>query len=746
MDVIFTIVSRNYAALAASLMESVAVHEPAARRVVVATDGPMPQLEDRAEVLDAATLEAPFRDMCVYYDALELNTAVKPYVFLKLLAEPGVDSVTYLDPDIRLFTPLHQVREGLAEAELVLTPHLTRPLLGEANPNDQAIMKSGVYNLGFAAVRGTPKGRALLQWWADRCRFDCRVDLPNGLFTDQRWMDLSPGFVDRLHLIRDPGYNLAYWNLEGRTLARAGDGWTVDGKPLAFFHFSGFDATRPKTLSKHQNRLSVTTGSPLAELLADYGKVLLGNGQATSSAIPYAHGKLDDGRPFTGAMRRRALRAARGGETFPAGLGEATSAWFDQAEPEAVVPGLPDITRLMDQVWRDTAAADHFDRATTEGRAGFHRWFADNAKAVGADARAVAAAQAMSQGRGGARQADPEAWRDIPWRGPAAEVATWLREPHAPPRACLALLASRADLRQRFAKDPDGLLAWCLGPEAAAGRFALDLLPAPVLADLARDTAPLFTAARFADSASASKDLRRRLGPGFGVGERARWPASLTGPLRAPYLVPAEGLPRPYVKLFRDIWEDRSDVQRIYPLTTLISRLKYLRWLLVGGFKEYGVEPTALPARVRNHPLLRLAILSVRHRLPAAPTKPIGRADVLLVVETFDQAPRVTAGAAIYEAASGRFRGPALSQANLVVFLTDPGHVPADAIALHAGGLSWNRAAGLWGAATIAGLTDQNLILGFIDEVIAREGAGRDDLFRPVVTLAASRLSKVLWA
>ncbi len=41
MDVIFTIVSRNYAAQAASLMESLAAAEPGVARVVVTTDGPI---------------------------------------------------------------------------------------------------------------------------------------------------------------------------------------------------------------------------------------------------------------------------------------------------------------------------------------------------------------------------------------------------------------------------------------------------------------------------------------------------------------------------------------------------------------------------------------------------------------------------------------------------------------------------------------------------------------------------------
>jgi hypothetical protein len=56
--------------------------------------------------------------------------------------------------------------------------------------------------------------------------------------------------------------------------------------------------------------------------------------------------------------------------------------------------------------------------------------------------------------------------------------------------------------------------------------------------------------------------------------------------------------------------------------------------------------------------------------------------------------------------------------------------VPADAVALHARGVRWNRAVGVWGASTAAALTSDNVGLGFVDEVWAPTAA--TDLFRPV--------------
>lgn len=329
MDVIFTIVSRNYGAQAACLMESLGRVEPGVRRVVVTTDGPIAFQDPGVRTIDAATLVPDFAAMCAYYDALELNTAVKPHAFKALLAEEGVSAGAYLDPDIWVYRPLDMVREGLARAPLALTPHTTRPLLGQANPNDHVILTSGAYNLGFMAARAEPQIMALLDWWAEKLRFDCRVDFANGLFTDQKWMDLAPGFVSDLALLRSPSLNLAYWNLEGREVAGPQGGWSVDGEPLTFFHFSGFDPARPELLSKHQDRIRVQLGSPLAALMQDYAGALLRNGHAEASAIPYGHRNFPSGKPIAKDTRRRMLAAARAGEDFGGGLTPAAEAWAD---------------------------------------------------------------------------------------------------------------------------------------------------------------------------------------------------------------------------------------------------------------------------------------------------------------------------------------------------------------------------------------------------------------------------------
>jgi hypothetical protein len=625
LDVIFTIVSRNYAAQAATLMQSLAAAEPEARRVVVATDGPIPSLEALAEVIPAEALDAPFAAMTVYYDALELNTAVKPYAFRRLLGE--AETVTYLDPDIYVFRPLAAVRAALDGAELALTPHLTRPLAGPAQPNDRTILQSGVYNLGFMAARATPKTRALVDWWAERCRFDCRVDFAAGLFTDQRWMDLAPGLVDRLAILREATLNLAYWNLEGRTLAKGADGWTVDGAPLGFFHFSGFDPARPELLSKHQDRIAVAPGSALAALLGDYAEALTRNGHAEAKDTPYAHGRFPSGAPVTRAMRQKAMAAARAGEDFADGLGGATEA------------------RLADD--------------------------------------------------GGVRRAPDAAARPEVAAAPLADLAGWLTGVTADgePRALAALRVARGDLRNRFGEDRDGLLAWALGVEAPAGRFAAELLPETVVARLAKDPEIVLRAARFA--APDATPLRQRLSAAFGLAARGRWPEAISQPLRAPLLAPAAGRPRGFPQLFEEIWRARPDLQRQFPLERRLARFRFLRWLAAGGLADHDVPLETLPPAVRDRPLLQLAIRSVGQAEPApAVVRP--RAVELWVVEDATEAREIAADRLVYEAPTGRFLGPGEPavprQVDLVRFLVAPELIAADAMALYARGVRWAAA------------------------------------------------------
>src|SRR3954468_2636134 len=122
-------------------------------------------------------------------------------------------------------------------------------------------------------------------------------------------MDFMPGLVPSFHVLRDPGYNVAYWNLPTRRLTRDGDGYTVDGRPLRFFHYSGFDPAQPHKLSLHQDRIEVAENPALNELCEHYAQRLLSRGHAAAQRWPYTYARLVDGTPVD-VVLRRAVRDA----------------------------------------------------------------------------------------------------------------------------------------------------------------------------------------------------------------------------------------------------------------------------------------------------------------------------------------------------------------------------------------------------------------------------------------------------
>jgi hypothetical protein len=174
------------------------------------------------------------------HDVVELCTAVKGEMLCKLLDE-GAEKVVYLDPDIALFDDLSPIVTLLDHYSIVLTPHQLEPDGERAAILDNEIgsLKHGIYNLGFLAVAGTEEGKRFARWWRDRLQMFCFDDIPNGLFTDQRWCDHVPAFFEGVHILRDPGYNVASWNLSRRPISIEEDGTIrAAGRNLRFFHFT----------------------------------------------------------------------------------------------------------------------------------------------------------------------------------------------------------------------------------------------------------------------------------------------------------------------------------------------------------------------------------------------------------------------------------------------------------------------------------------------------------------------------
>ena len=286
-----TIVSNNYLALARVFAESYKRLHPGAEVYVCIADRPDPSVhygQMPFVPIFAAELDIPaFLNFAFRYDILELNTAVKPYLLEHLRRKHGLDRIFYFDPDILMLDSVEPLERLLDSHPAVLLPHITRGLDDGLVPPERMILMAGVYNLGFLGLRLDESTAGFLSWWQDRLYQFCLNDIHNGVFVDQSWMDLAPAFLDDVAIVRDPIYNVAYWNLTQRRTTREGDRLLVDGRPIAFFHFSGISFDNLEAISKHQNRITLTSRPELRPLFERYRQLVREAGHAQLVGLPF---------------------------------------------------------------------------------------------------------------------------------------------------------------------------------------------------------------------------------------------------------------------------------------------------------------------------------------------------------------------------------------------------------------------------------------------------------------------------
>ena len=295
-----TVVANNYLPFARVLARSFRRHHPDGRLWVLLADRPDPAIDYAAEpfaVIFAADLGiAGFANLAFRYPVLELSTALKPYLFEHLHRQYGCTALCYLDPDVLVTGDLSPLFDDLTEHDALVTPHVLAPIDDDRWPGERDFLLSGVYNLGFFALAFNERTLPFLHWWQDRLYLHCEQRVESGLFVDQRWMDLAPALLERLKVLRDPGCNVAYWNLMHRRLEVAADGsYEVSGRPLRFFHFSGLAWDETDQISRYQDRYTLNDRPDLRGLFDDYRRRLSAAGIAEDAARPYGYDRFDNG-------------------------------------------------------------------------------------------------------------------------------------------------------------------------------------------------------------------------------------------------------------------------------------------------------------------------------------------------------------------------------------------------------------------------------------------------------------------
>jgi hypothetical protein len=242
------------------------------------------------------------------YERYEACRAVKARFLLWAMNRfPQEQNFLFLDPDVMTYSRFEELEALLPESEIftrkqiIVTPHQLRDedsSLG-VRENTFRTLTAGTFNLGFLALRRSPTAVEILEWWDTKLQDFCYMEWrERGLFVDQKWALLGLSFFD-MTVLREPGYNVANWNVSTRQIERDGENYLVNGRPLRFFHFSNMDYDRDLY---HLRRFS-DTSHPVFTLRGKYKEDIHSFGHSKFFQVPWSYDKYLSGAPISPEAR-----------------------------------------------------------------------------------------------------------------------------------------------------------------------------------------------------------------------------------------------------------------------------------------------------------------------------------------------------------------------------------------------------------------------------------------------------------
>lgn len=167
---------------------------------------------------------------------LEYCWTLKPVTLYYVMDNyTDADYYAHIDADTCFWSNPEQIFEEAPEASGFLTDHNNSPRFLYTYD------LTGQFNTGFVGVKNDLIGKGAVAWWRAETIKWCytKNDIENKLFGDQRHVERWSSIFPNIHIVRTPGANTAFWNIEKYNVTQRSDGVYIDDSKLVFYHFSG---------------------------------------------------------------------------------------------------------------------------------------------------------------------------------------------------------------------------------------------------------------------------------------------------------------------------------------------------------------------------------------------------------------------------------------------------------------------------------------------------------------------------
>lgn len=249
------ICSEEYLSYYKVLFESIKIHYPKANQILyyVGEENSSLYQFDKVRIIN------DWYDKTSYSDKLTKICSLRARVILESFNE-GFNKVVFTGAKVKFFNDPFKLIDPLSVLQdpfnAVVTPHILEPLPEDGFlPSNASVSWTGHISTDIVSFRDCPQIRKFLTWQDEIMKTKCNTT--NYTYLDQSWLNFLPFFVDDVKILRDPAYNVAYWNYEQRKL-----------NDIVCFQYSGIDLDNPQQISRHQNRYKAEGG--YLKFLTDY--------------------------------------------------------------------------------------------------------------------------------------------------------------------------------------------------------------------------------------------------------------------------------------------------------------------------------------------------------------------------------------------------------------------------------------------------------------------------------------------
>ncbi len=165
-----------------------------------------------------------------------LRWSIKPLFAQYMRKLRGFKTLVYIDNDVYFHADYKFIGRLLDDCNVLLSPHW-RPIKPTSDGSWKYNFIHGQYNAGFVGFGESCD--KFLDWWSEMCMIACEQNPAEGLWVDQKYLDVVPLYFKNTKILEHLGCNVAAWNSEYLTRTNHKDKVLINNTfEVVFIHYS----------------------------------------------------------------------------------------------------------------------------------------------------------------------------------------------------------------------------------------------------------------------------------------------------------------------------------------------------------------------------------------------------------------------------------------------------------------------------------------------------------------------------